>query len=370
MDQEQAQVLFREGAMLVFLDVPQGTEFGIDCQSWRVGPKFKGVKMIPPGVHFVYFSACSKEGEVSPRTGFFYHFKKREVLIKKWDKVTEDMKTTEVTKEEQDRVESNRKELDQYLGAYPYDSYKKWVSLSNHITESLASRLQPQSGKITAVTQLVSEGSTTQSRRERADREMETAPSGTRQDKEVESRLPELTVEPGSRINFSAIPKQKYPEGATPAQVTQYSMDSSHVLKVILDTHYSDNPMGLLGELQFAFICFLIGQNYDGFEQWKKLVHVLCTSDEALALHPNLFGGLIRVLYFQVGEIPEDFFVDIVSSNNFLTATLQIFFSNLEGTDPGSDLRKRGLKFREHLTKKFKWDFMSEPDDEAPVIVE
>uniref|UniRef100_A0A3P9D0N2 Protein AAR2 homolog n=1 Tax=Maylandia zebra TaxID=106582 RepID=A0A3P9D0N2_9CICH len=38
-----------EGATLVLLGVPQGTELGIDCKSWQVGPRFRGVKMIPPG---------------------------------------------------------------------------------------------------------------------------------------------------------------------------------------------------------------------------------------------------------------------------------------------------------------------------------
>lgn len=47
--------MFREGAILAFLDVPEDTEFGIDYNCWRVGHKFKGVKMIPPGIHFVYY---------------------------------------------------------------------------------------------------------------------------------------------------------------------------------------------------------------------------------------------------------------------------------------------------------------------------
>ena len=55
MDPELARRLFVEGAALVLLDVPQRTEFGIDCNSWSVGPKFKGVKMIPPGLHFIYY---------------------------------------------------------------------------------------------------------------------------------------------------------------------------------------------------------------------------------------------------------------------------------------------------------------------------
>jgi len=53
--QEQAQWLFTEGAILVFLDLPAGSEFGMDYCCWEVGEQFKGVKMIPPGIHFVYY---------------------------------------------------------------------------------------------------------------------------------------------------------------------------------------------------------------------------------------------------------------------------------------------------------------------------
>lgn len=61
MDQDTAQHLFEAGAMLLFLDVPPGTEIGIDMHSWQTGEKFKGIKMIPPGLHFIYFryNLCS-----------------------------------------------------------------------------------------------------------------------------------------------------------------------------------------------------------------------------------------------------------------------------------------------------------------------
>ena len=55
MDQSTAQQLFDVGAMLVLLDVPPETEIGIDMHSWQTGEKFKGIKMIPPGIHFIYF---------------------------------------------------------------------------------------------------------------------------------------------------------------------------------------------------------------------------------------------------------------------------------------------------------------------------
>lgn len=55
MDQETANVLFEEGATVVFRDMPEGSEFGMDFNSWNVGPNFRGMKMIPPGIHFVYY---------------------------------------------------------------------------------------------------------------------------------------------------------------------------------------------------------------------------------------------------------------------------------------------------------------------------
>lgn len=55
MDPEVARQMFEEGGTLVLLGMPIGTEFGIDLNFWNVGEKFRGVKMIPPGLHFVYF---------------------------------------------------------------------------------------------------------------------------------------------------------------------------------------------------------------------------------------------------------------------------------------------------------------------------
>ena len=147
-------------------------------------------------------------------------------------------------------------------------------------------------------------------------------------------------------------------------------MDSTFALKTLINTTYKKKENLLLGEIQFSFICFLIGQVYDAFDQWKKLVHLLCSSVDALKDNTDLYMNFISVLHFQVQEIPEDFFVDIVSTNNFLTSTLQEFFSNLEDGNGENKLRQRGLKFRDHLTKKFKWDFTTEPDEYAPVIVE
>ena len=60
-DQGLAKKLLVEGATLVLLDVPKGTDFGIDIKSWNSGENFKGIKMIPPGFHFIHYRYVLKK---------------------------------------------------------------------------------------------------------------------------------------------------------------------------------------------------------------------------------------------------------------------------------------------------------------------
>ena len=78
---------------------------------------------------------------------------------------------------------------------------------------------------------------------------------------------------------------------------------------------------------------------------------------------------------FQIREVPEDFFVDIVSSNNFLVALLTSLFTLVrDNANVDSKLKTRIEKFKKSLSIKFQWDFseidqMEEPDEDKPVIV-
>ena len=128
MDPAVAKKLFKEGAAIVLLDVPPGTEVGIDMNSWNVGENFMGIKMIPPGIHFVYYSSVNvAQKSVAPRTGFFYNFNREEVLVRKWSKDTEEIVDT-VSSDDKDRIKADMKNIDRCLGVFPYQSWKKWIS--------------------------------------------------------------------------------------------------------------------------------------------------------------------------------------------------------------------------------------------------
>ena len=61
------------GGTLLCLGLPPGSSFGVDQQLFTTGPKFQGVKMLPPGTHFVAYSAAGKHGDAAPFRGFFVH---------------------------------------------------------------------------------------------------------------------------------------------------------------------------------------------------------------------------------------------------------------------------------------------------------
>ena len=51
-----------------------------------MGPKFCGVKMLPPGPHLVSYNAASGGGaELAPTTSFFVHAPARSVIVRRWD---------------------------------------------------------------------------------------------------------------------------------------------------------------------------------------------------------------------------------------------------------------------------------------------
>ncbi|XP_024997956.2 protein AAR2 homolog isoform X2 [Gallus gallus] len=321
-DPELAKRLFFEGAAVVVLGVPEGTEFGIDYNSWTVGPRFRGVKMVPPGVHFVHCSAARTAGgtETGPRAGLFLCLRPRQVRALRWEPGSEELR--EAAPGEEEALGRDLREMDAFLGPYPYETLKKWISLSSFVGEAAVERLQPESGQISAFSEVLPVRAGRHGR-DRAGQKLPPYDAGCGSYAEGVARLPEMRPRAGTEIRFTELPRQTYPDGASPEEITRHSMDLSYALEKVIARRYAGRPQDLLAELQFAFICFLIGNVYDAFEHWKRLLNILCRSEDAIAKYQDLYANLIFVLYHQLNEIPSDFFVDIVSQDNFLTSTLQ-----------------------------------------------
>ncbi|VDL83849.1 unnamed protein product [Nippostrongylus brasiliensis] len=273
---EVVNYMYSTGAFVILKDFPEGHEFGIDYKSWTVGPKFLGLKMIPAGVHFVY---CSVKG--APRIGFFHNFKSEEIVAKRWDAKKETFSDEVVSDEEINRIRMNLKNIDSMLGPYPFENYRSWYALTDFINGQTVERVNPLKGQISAQAELVS----------------------------METCLMENEEADENRVGID------------------YTDRLERVLRQ-LDGDWKQ----LLAEVQFAFACFLIGQVFEGFEQWKRVIHLLCCCPSALGSRSDMFIAFIRVLFFELKECPTDFFVDIVSRDNFLTTTLSMLFANIRGS--------------------------------------
>lgn len=112
--QEMARILFEEGALLIIAGVPSGTEIGLDLSPNKVDEMFRGIKMIPPGPHFVYTAAEGIYGDTAARVGFIHYFKKQEIIIREWDANTEELRPRPNASVERDkvRIKGNLSEID------------------------------------------------------------------------------------------------------------------------------------------------------------------------------------------------------------------------------------------------------------------
>ena len=130
MDPEVAKLLHNDGATLIVSDVPEGTEFGIDYFSFNIGPRFKGIKMIPPGLHFMYYSAVNRGGQSAPRTGLFFFSKRQDVFVMRWDPSTEDVVEVDVNEEEKDKYRQGINTYSSSLAlrfSFPVKPFPYWL---------------------------------------------------------------------------------------------------------------------------------------------------------------------------------------------------------------------------------------------------
>ncbi|XP_063824605.1 protein AAR2 homolog [Ostrinia nubilalis] len=400
MDQETARKLLVEGGTFVFLGVPEETQFGIDMQCWNTEEDFRGIKMIPPGLHYIHYSAVSKgTGDVSPRSGFMHYFQQKEFVVKMWDKKAEDISKEEISDESIQRLKDNLFNIDQHLAPYPYEIWQKWKLLTTHITAELAAKLSPECGIIRSAVELMSmtdeerprgaKGKVPEQMESQEENSEESPPPSDPQEgcstsgqsdakrfkrlsneEKLNAMLPNLKPTPGTSLRFTEIPRDKFPPGSTPEEITKHYLDQSYTLELMIAEH--EEPLHIVGELQFAYLCFLIGHSLDAFEHWKNLVILFCSCDDALNNHKNLFFHFVKTLESQIDEMPEEFLTDIVMNKNLVYKKLREFFrtvytSNIEG-------RFLNLinDFKHGLTEKFQWDFTeldADEDDERPVVV-
>ncbi|KAM7277889.1 hypothetical protein ACFE04_005023 [Oxalis oulophora] len=381
-DSETALQLMKQGVTLLLLDVPQYTLLGIDTQIFSVGPAFKGIKMIPPGLHFLFYSSSTKDGrEFSPITGFFIHAAQSEVIVRKWDQQDEHLvKISEEECEGYSQAVRNL-EFDKHLGPYNLSQYGDWKRLSNYVTKSVIDRLEPIGGEITVIDEPGMDKNTPKTSMEKAlDEQLRTSKFTT-------------SIEKSQRRKcyYTSIPRLIKHRGAQGEQLTSFNIDKTQLLESIIIKEFGGSEELLLGELQFSFIAFLMGQSLDGFLQWKSLVTLLFGCTEApFHTRSQLFTKFIKVIYYQLkyglqkehdnaesgGSLLDDSWF---SADSFLYHLCKDFIMLVQDASVvDGDLLSVTRKLEELLKNTLGWEFQKksavdgiyfeENDEYAPVV--
>ncbi|TKW03076.1 hypothetical protein SEVIR_7G038100v4 [Setaria viridis] len=376
MDPEAATELVRKGSTLLLLDVPQRTLFGIDTQVFSVGPKFKGMKMVPPGPHFVYYCSSSRSGsEFAPTVGFFVTMQPSEVIVRKWD--AQEERLIKLSEEEEIRYSEavRRFEFDNQLGPYNLESYGDWKQLSNYLSQSTIERLEPIGGEITIAWESSWMDKAPQSDMER--RLMEQL-----RESKFTKNVPVQSERRG--CYYTSIPASVKHKNVSGGDLTALNLDKTSLLESVLAKNYQGQEDLLLGELQFAFIAFMMGQSLEAFMQWKALVSLLLSCSEAFlrTFYYQLKHGFQRTQDSSsrsedVGNSP---FLDEAwfSRDIFLYRLSKDFFTVVfEAPVVDGDLLSWARKLKALLETTFGWDLednavnlIDEDDEFAPVVVE
>ncbi|TKR58230.1 hypothetical protein L596_029704 [Steinernema carpocapsae] len=363
--QDLAKKLFEQGGCVVMQGLPKGAEFGIDCKSFHIGNKFMGAKMIPQGVHYIYV----RHSKNAPRISFFHNFHAGDIIHRMWNQETEDFEEPHIPDEEQRyRLWLNVRNIDKNLGVYDFATYHQWVTLSTYISQNVLDRLNPENQGSFIYAQV--DASTME------DLVDQSRPEGTQSYKIVDRQhptrlrfaddqgLPKMIEKPDMKVRFSEVPTVTYED----TQKKRSGIDASDRFARLLD--HSEGDRSFLGEFQYAFLTFLIGEVYEGYEHWKKLVHLVCGCQKMMESRSDLFSTLLATIHFQLKTAEDDFFSNELSKGNFLLCTLSNLFANIDDLPDSTclDLKRRAKKFKKITEDRFELKF--DIEEEFPTIVE
>ncbi|KAL4088495.1 hypothetical protein PRIC1_012915 [Phytophthora ramorum] len=336
------------GGFFVCLDVPTATEFGVDYEVFRTGPKFQGVKFLPLGIHFVLFR--SREQEHGIRQGFFINVERHaQVIVREWSMEKEELGPPRpgLNVENLERAVLSF-QLDSGLGPYPKQHLKTWHRLSSFISASVLQRCGVDFGAILLPGDAV-----------------EDASASSKPQEGVIPYFPDLP----RTVRFTTLRKTRTDLSAEAR--TAYHFDRSERLEELIATEFGGDWKELIGELQLSFLVFLQLSSLSALEQWKQFIALLCSCERALSSHVPLFLAFTRLFRTQLEQIPEDFFQDETTSENFLSPCLLSLLELLEDDDAPPQLRHKGSQLRQLLASRFHWNSTAELelDEFAPVVV-
>ncbi|KAK6540082.1 hypothetical protein TWF694_008912 [Orbilia ellipsospora] len=340
---------------LILLDLPPSSFCAIDLASFTTTPRFRGVKNIPPGIHFCYFSPTSDpidptntqsritdlenptslSSSLHFRTGFFFIASpSTPYLIRKWCSKTESLLSeSDIPPYEIQTVKKNIQQIHhEHLSPYeklqvPEDKLVVWNSLVSSVNKS-----QTTLSRISGSSWTCESARETKWEKEELDEAIrsKTEITGSRKMFGPERPPNSESEEDQEVLDYTKIDlKRTWPPNAVGRERTVWARDRSWVLTDIfrkltadynekigrasslatanstaeslaaslpLSEDTEEGQAALLAELAVSFILTVLLANYSSTIQFKHILEVSLTAGEAIKSHTKYFVKLVSTL--------------------------------------------------------------------------
>lgn len=341
---------------VLLVDLTHSALAGINLLSFTTTPKFKGIKNLPPGLHFVF---CSTTSDLSVRHGAWFEVPsgtqegRQPLFVKKWNSATEQLDevtdTASILRWRANLGSIWKEGLSPYRQSAAPDGEAKeesddWPSLTDHITPRLLSKLVGHTPNHWSLTSASS-----------AKQDLEAIP-GLAASSHVFQEEKELNLLP---IDL----KRPWREGATGRERTEAALDHSYYLQEMIDTHcLNKDAKHILGEMQFCFLMVLTLNNYSCLEQWKRILTLVLTSHSIIASLPDLYTNFLALLTLQLKScaLAEGGLFDLADESGSLLKSLlhrfRLALKDLPGSTAKSDVTDELDELEDYLRGEHGWE--------------
>lgn len=289
-------------------------------QSFVTGPKFCGVKMMPPGVHFVAYAATGAAKQPvqggtadtpQPPTSsgvaawFWLDAAPASVTVRRWCAATE-LLLPLADDDEAERYAAGvrRFVFDAGLAPYNLGGLAIWKQLTPHVTSrtitrimaglanaSVAAEADPGAGRPPTAAEAALDAALAAGRAAGAS---SSAPA------DPPTSTSTTAVGPPTFTHFPRVAPSA--RGAPPSAATAANVDKSGHLAAIIASCYRGDGDALLGELEAAFIAAWAGHSLSALACWGDGVRLLlgCT-DAVVGDYAPFFASALAMLRAQLG---------------------------------------------------------------------
>ena len=284
-------------AAVLLLDLPPKSLAGIDLLSFTTTARFKGVRNLHQGWHFIF---CSSNASFSVRHGAWFQVKQNslnepELHVKRWDVENEHL-IQEANQTELMKLHAN-------LGSIWRENLTPYRQPSSHDTSSFNGVAEEQSADWKHLTNCISPSLLSRILGDCTNHWTISSASSAKVDADD---IPNLyahgaegsEVQQEKELHFLPIDlKRTWPANATGRERTEAARDHSWYLNFLIERHCTNkDDKEVVGELQFCFLMVLCLNNFSCLEQWKRVLSLLFTSFNAVAEKPELFVKAIRMV--------------------------------------------------------------------------